>query len=86
MKIATAVALIKHGYVAGVGRHPGLVLDSPAAEEMPEEDLAILMKALVEVAEQADMQIFVGTRNAGPLLTLLPKANRRVAAGDTYLW
>lgn len=87
VKIATAVALIKHGYVAGVGRHPGfLVLDSPAAEEMPEEDLAILMEALVEVAGQAQMQIFVGTRNAGPLVDLLPEANRRVAVGDAFLW
>lgn len=87
VKIATAVSLIKHGYVAGVGRHPGfLVLDSPAAEEMPEEDLAILMEALVEVAEQADMQIFVGTRAARPLVDLLPEANRKVAVGDDYLW
>ena len=62
------------------------MLDSPAAEEMPEEDLAILMAELVEVAEQADMQIFVGTRNARPLLDLLPEANRRVAVGDDYLW
>lgn len=87
VKIATAVALIKHGYAAQIGRHPGfLVLDSPAAEEMPEEDLAILIAELVGVAEQADMQIFVGTRNAGPLIDLLPAANRRVAVGDDYLW
>lgn len=87
VKIATAVALIKHGYGAQIGRHPGfLVLDSPAAEEMPEEDLAILMAELVTVAKQANMQIFVGTRNAGPLLDLLPEANRRVAVGDAYLW
>lgn len=87
LKIATAVALIKHGYVAGLGRHPGfLVLDSPAAEEMPEEDLAVLIAALVQVAEQADMQIFVGTRTAGPLLDLLPESNRRVAIGNDYVW
>lgn len=87
VKIATAVALIKHGYVAQIGRHPGfLVLDSPAAEEMPEEDLAILMAELVAVAEQADMQIFVGTRNAGPLVDLLPERSRKVAVGDDYLW
>ncbi|MEZ0384250.1 hypothetical protein [Mycobacterium sp. pW045] len=87
VKIAAAVALIKHGYVAGIGRHPGfLVLDSPAAEEMPEEDLAVLVGALVEVAQQADMQIFVGTRSANPLMDLLPEPNRRVAVGDEYLW
>lgn len=87
VKIAAAVALIKHGYVAGIGRHPGfLVLDSPAAEEMPEEDLAVLVGALVEVAQQADMQIFVGTRSANPLMDLLPEPNRRVAVGGDYLW
>ena len=87
VKIATAVALIKHGYVAGIGRHPGfLVLDSPAAEEMPEEDLAVLVRTLVEVAQQADMQIFVGTRSAKPLIDFLPEPNRQVAIGDDYLW
>lgn len=87
VKIATAVALIKHGYVAGIGRHPGfLVLDSPAAEEMPEEDLAVLIAALADVARQADMQIFVGTRTTGPLVDYLPEENRRLAIGDDYLW
>lgn len=87
VKIATAVALIKHGYVAGIGRHPGfLVLDSPAAEEMPEEDLAVLIAALAEVAGQAGMQIFVGTRTTGPLVDYLPDENRRLAIGDDYLW
>jgi hypothetical protein len=87
VKIATAIALIKHGYVEGVGRHPGLlVLDSPTAEEMPEEDLATMVESLKAVAEEAEMQIFVATRNAGPLISLLPKANRVVAAGDAYVW
>lgn len=87
VKIATAVALIKHGYVASIGRHPGfLVLDSPAAEEMPEEDLAVLIAALADVARQADMQIFVGTRTTGPLVDYLPEENRRLAIGDDYLW
>ncbi|MGC3952667.1 MAG: hypothetical protein QM804_00155 [Propionicimonas sp.] len=87
LKIATAVALIKHGFVEGVGRHPGfLVLDSPAAEEMPEEDLAVLVEALIDVAAKAEMQILVGTRNTGPLLGLLEEKNRVVAADDKYLW
>lgn len=87
LKIATAVALIKHGSVAGVGRHPGfLVLDSPAAEEMPEEDLGVLVKALIAVAGEADMQIFVGTRNTPPLLGLLNEQSRVIAPGESYLW
>lgn len=87
VKIATAIALIKHGYVEGVGRHPGLlVLDSPASEEMPEEDLATIVEALKAVAEEAEMQIFVATRNAQPLIDLLPAPSRVVAQGEAYLW
>lgn len=87
VKIATAIALVRHGYVEGVGRHPGLlILDSPAAEEMPEADLAIMVKALKSVAGEAEMQIFVATRNADPLIDLLPEPNRVVATGDDYLW
>ncbi|SCG80892.1 ATP-binding protein [Micromonospora rifamycinica] len=87
LKIATAIALIRHGYANNIGRHPGLlVLDSPAAEEMPEEDLATMVEALQEVAREAEMQIFVATRNAGPLVELLPPASRIVAEGDDYVW
>ncbi|WUH97762.1 ATP-binding protein [Spirillospora sp. NBC_00431] len=87
LKIATAIALIKHGYAESIGRHPGLlVLDSPAAEEMPESDLATMVEALGVVAEEAEMQIFVATRNATPLVELLPEANRVVAEGDNYVW
>ncbi len=87
VKIATAVALIKHGYAEGIGRHPGfLVLDSPAAEEMPESDLASMVKALRAVAAEAEMQIFVATRFGTTLVDLLPEANRVVAEGDNYVW
>src|SRR6476469_3663797 len=87
VKIATAIALIQRGYVEGIGRHPGfLVLDSPSAEEMPEEDLATMVKALQDVEGEAEMQIFVATRNAAPLVDLLPKANRVVAEGNSYVW
>ncbi|WP_414943813.1 ATP-binding protein [Amycolatopsis sp. cmx-11-32] len=87
VKIATAIALIQHGYVEGIGRHPGfLVLDSPSAEEMPEEDLATMVKALQDVASEAEMQIFVATRSATPLVELLPEANRVVAEGNSYVW
>ncbi|MFC0439629.1 ATP-binding protein [Kutzneria buriramensis] len=87
VKIATAIALIRHGYVEGIGRHPGfLVLDSPSAEEMPLEDFDIMVKALQDVAAEAKMQIFVATRNAAPLVEHLPKANRVVAEGNSYVW
>lgn len=87
VKVATVIALIRHGYVAGLGRHPGLLLlDSPAAEEIPDGDLATMIAALIEVADDAPMQILVATRNTGPLLELLPEASRRIAIGDEYVW
>lgn len=87
VKIATVIALIRHGYVGSLGRHPGfLLLDSPAAEEMPDGDLATIVAALIEVAKEAPMQIIVATRNTGPLLELLPEGNRIIATGDDYVW
>ena len=62
------------------------MLDSPAAEEMPEEDLATMVDALKAVAGEAEMQIFVATRNAQPLVDLLPASNRIVAEGEDYMW
>jgi hypothetical protein len=87
LKIATTIALIKHGYAENIGRHPGfLLLDSPAAEEMPEEDLATMVEALIAVAKEAPMQVIVATRNAGPLRDLLPARNRIIAEGNDYVW
>lgn len=87
LKIATVIALIKHGYGEGIGRHPGfLLLDSPAAEEMPDGDLATMVSALLEVAKEAPMQIIVATRSTGPLVELLPEENRLIAEGDDFVW
>jgi hypothetical protein len=87
IKIATVIALIRHGYVGGLGRHPGfLLLDSPAAEEIPDGDLATMVAALIEVTNDAPMQIIVATRNTGPLMDLLPEGNRIIATSDDYVW
>lgn len=87
LKIAAVIALIKHGYVENIGRHPGfLLLDSPAAEEMPDGDLATMMSALLEVADEAPMQIIVATRSTNPLIELLPEENRLIAVGENYVW
>lgn len=87
LKIATVIALIKHGYAESIGRHPGfLLLDSPAAEEMPDGDLATMVSALLEVAEEAPMQIIVATRSTGPLVALLPEENRLIAEDSDFVW
>lgn len=87
LKIATVIALIKHGYAESIGRHPGfLLLDSPAAEEMPDGDLATMVSALLEVSEEAPMQIIVATRSTSPLVELLPEENRLIAEGGAFVW
>ncbi|MCC3289821.1 hypothetical protein [Arthrobacter sp. zg-Y1110] len=87
LKIATVIALIKHGYAENIGRHPGfLLLDSPAAEEMPDGDLATMVSALLEVAAEAPMQIIVATRSTGPLMHLLPRESRLIADDNAFVW
>lgn len=87
IKLATAIALITHGYKAGVGRHPGLLfIDSPAAEEIPADDLETMLTAMKAAAEETNMQIVVATTHGPMLSSLLPLENVLVAAGDDFVW
>ena len=87
LKIATAIALMRVGKREGVGRHPGLLfIDSPASEEIGEGDLSEMLGALVEVATEADVQLFVATAHSSLLTKVLPASNVRAAQGDEYVW
>jgi flagellar biosynthesis/type III secretory pathway protein FliH len=87
LKIATAIALMRVGKREGVGRHPGLLfIDSPASEEIGEADLSQMLGALVDVATEADVQLFVATAHTSVLSRILPPANVRAAKGDGYVW
>lgn len=87
LKIATAIALMRVGKREGVGRHPGLLfIDSPASEEIGEADLSEMLGALVEVAAETDVQLFVATAHATLLKTVLSEENVRAADGDGYVW
>lgn len=87
LKIATAIALMRVGKREGVGRHPGLLfIDSPASEEIGEGDLSQMLGALVEVATEADVQLFVATAHTSLLTKVLPSANVQAAQGDEYVW
>lgn len=87
LKIATAIALMRVGKREGVGRHPGLLfIDSPASEEIGEKDLSQMLEALMEVAAEADIQIFVATAHATLLKKTLNEGNLRAAEGDGYVW
>jgi hypothetical protein len=87
IKLAAVIALIELGHRDGVGRHPGLLfVDSPAAEEIPEADLKIMLEAMTAVAEETDLQIVVATTHGPMLSAVLPKANLLVATGTDFVW
>lgn len=87
LKLATAVALIKQGHARGVGRHPGLLfVDSPGAEEVPIEDLDVMLEALQREATAADIQVFIGTRHTEELVALLGEDRCRLGRGTNFVW
>ncbi|MFB2573549.1 hypothetical protein [Micrococcus sp. IITD107] len=87
LKIATAIALMRVGKREGVGRHPGLLfIDSPASEEIGEADLSKMLGALMDVAVEADVQLFVATAHTALLEKILNERNVRAADGDGYVW
>lgn len=87
LKIATAIALMRVGKREGVGRHPGLLfIDSPASEEIDETDLAEMLGALVDVATEANVQLFVATAHTALLKKVLNEDNVLAADGDGYVW
>lgn len=87
LKLATNIALIKYGYVQGIGRHPGLLfIDSPAAEEIPEGNLKTMLQALHTVAADGGIQILVATRHGNVLKEVLPAGHAIVAIGSDPVW
>lgn len=88
LKVALAVALLHAADDTGIGRHPGLLLvDSPAAEELAQENVDAMVRALADAVDAvADSQVIIATRNVDLLNDLLDDKNRRIADGDGYLW
>lgn len=87
IKLAAVIALIELGHRDGVGRHPGLLfVDSPAAEEIPEADLKIMLEAMTDVAEETDLQIVVATTHGPMLSEVLTKPSLLVATGTDFVW
>ncbi|MFI1989084.1 hypothetical protein [Actinoplanes sp. NPDC020271] len=87
IKLAAAIALIEIGHTHGVGRHPGLLfVDSPAAEEIPEDDLRTMLQAWTAVAKETDLQIVVATTHARMLSEVLPAENLLIATGSDFVW
>ncbi|GAF49161.1 hypothetical protein [Rhodococcus wratislaviensis] len=88
LKVALAVALLHTADDTGIGRHPGLLLvDSPAAEELAQENVDAMVRALADAVDAvADSQVIIATRNVDLLNDLLDDRHRRIADGDGYLW
>ena len=70
LKVATILAMLEIGEQKGVGRHPGLLMiDSPGAQEVFQDDLDALVSALQAVAKDIPhCQIFVSGRSSGGVL------------------
>jgi hypothetical protein len=88
IRIAAALAVIAVSRVRSYGRHPGLlILDSPANQEMTNEDFAKLIASVRAVVDAApDIQVAVGAVAKPELLAAVSKQRTRYALGDTYLF
>jgi len=88
LRISTAVALLRVGLERGLGRHPGLlIVDSPAAEEVSEIDLAAVLSELQAIAsETPGLQIIVASANAPAITAQLGEERCLIGGGDGYLW
>ncbi|KFI25774.1 hypothetical protein CN97_07620, partial [Haematobacter massiliensis] len=88
LRIATAVALLRVGQERGLGRHPGLlIVDSPAAEEVSEDDLTAVLSELQAISrETVGLQIIIASANASAIVDQLGEQWCRSATGDDYLW
>jgi hypothetical protein len=87
-RTAAALAAIETAKWSGVGRHPGfVVLDSPAAQEMSEDDFASLLANLTKVLEtNTDMQIIVGAVMRPKILDVASCSGMEYAKGEDHLF
>jgi hypothetical protein len=66
LRLATVVALLRIGAKRGVGRHPGLLLvDSPGAEEMVDQNVSSILDELSSICKELDgLQLICATARA----------------------
>jgi hypothetical protein len=88
LKVATILAMISVAEARGVGRHPGLLMiDSPGAQEIADEDLAALMKGLaVASKELGHLQLIVAGRSSSAISASVAADHLRAASGSAPLW
>lgn len=88
LKVAAIIAIMSVAEERGVGRHPGLLLvDSPKAEEMVENDVDRLVGGLVSITEKLPhLQVFLAATASDSILRHIAPDHRRYAQGDAFLW
>lgn len=88
LKVAAIIAIMSVAEERGLGRHPGLLLiDSPKAEEMVENDVDRLVGGLVSITEKLPhLQVFLAATSSDSILRHIPHDRRRYAEGDAFLW
>ena len=88
LKIATVLAILKSGEKRGIGRHPGLLLiDSPGAQELADDNLEDLMRELKAASnELSHLQVFVAAVATPPMLKHIDKERLLRSEGDGWMW
>ena len=88
LKVITTIALLSVAEKEKVGRHPGLLLiDSPGAQEVSDQDLNSLIEGLKQLTvELPFLQIIIASRASDVILHQIGKDHRKHAKGDSYLW
>lgn len=88
LKVITTIALLSVSEKEKVGRHPGLLLiDSPAAQEVSDEDLNSLIEGLKKLTKELPfLQIIIASRASDIILKQIDENHRKYAVGKSYLW
>jgi len=88
LKVLATIALISVAEERKLGRHPGfLIIDSPAAQEVNQEDLNNLIAGLEELRTSLpSLQIILASVANDTLLEHVDEEHRIYAKGENYLW
>lgn len=88
LKVITTIALLTVAERRKVGRHPGILLiDSPGAQEISDQDLESLIKGLKTLSSELSfLQIFIASRASKVILKHIDEKHRKYAKGNDYLW
>ena len=86
--VITTISLLSVAEKRKVGRHPGLLLiDSPRAQEVSDNDVNSLMEGLKKLTTELPfLQIIIASRATEVILNKIDKDHRKYAKGDDYLW